>query len=83
MLMLVLFCIRPATSDADLRNQTTTTLQFCGHSECPPYTVDEDREKYEIRTYDAGVWAVTNVTDNKYELAYTKASARKCYLETN
>lgn len=37
---------------------------FCGTYDCPPFSVDssEQKENYEVRTYEAGRWALTNVT---------------------
>ncbi|GAB4814267.1 hypothetical protein N2152v2_001313 [Parachlorella kessleri] len=49
---------------------------FCGNSECPPYKLEKRTDNYEIRTYEGGKWVTTEVKDNKYELAYTKATAR-------
>ncbi len=37
--------------------------------------MEDDRDSYEVRTYDKGHWIEYNVTDKKYEIAYTKASA--------
>ncbi|KAG7675056.1 hypothetical protein Ndes2526B_g07903 [Nannochloris sp. 'desiccata'] len=48
--------------------------EFCGNSECPPFEVEDDRDSYEVRTYEGGHWVQYNVTDKKYEIAYTKAS---------
>lgn len=54
-------------------------LLFSSHfyrkSECPPFELKDDRDSYEVRTYDKGHWVQYNVTDKKYEIAYTKANA--------
>lgn len=48
---------------------------FCGKLECPPFKLADDRESYEIRTYEKGHWVHINVTDKKYETAYVKGAA--------
>jgi hypothetical protein len=50
-------------------------LNFRSKSECPPYDLEDDRDSYEVRTYDGGHWVQYNVTDKKYEIAYTRANA--------
>jgi hypothetical protein len=45
----------------------TDTVPHCSNSECPPFSVDDKTDTYEVRTYDSGRWAVVNVTDTKYE----------------
>lgn len=48
----------------------------CRRSECPRFDLEDDRETYQVRTYEKSMWVETNVSDTKYELAYTRASAK-------
>lgn len=50
--------------------------EFCGKLDCPPFKRKERTDNWDLRRYDAGKWVVTNVSDTKWELAYTKAASR-------
>ncbi|KAL4450088.1 hypothetical protein ABPG77_010757 [Micractinium sp. CCAP 211/92] len=49
---------------------------FCGKYDCPPYRRKERTDNWEMRRYESGKWIMTNVSDTKYELAYTKAATK-------
>lgn len=42
---------------------------FCHENECPGYTVVRSTPDYEVRDYDAGVWASTDVEAYAYAIA--------------
>ena len=59
-----------------ITNPSAAARSLHSKSECPPFEVGDKGEGWEERTYEAGKWAVTKLTDTKYELAYTRAAAK-------
>lgn len=40
------------------------------------FKVEDKTDKYELRSYAPGSWVVVNISDSKYEIAYTKAALK-------
>jgi hypothetical protein len=49
---------------------------FCGKSECPPFTVEDTFDDYEVRKYEKGHWAVTHIKGKSFEKAYVMGTTR-------
>lgn len=76
------FNLRDPSSWVDSVSNSFKTLNdweppdFCGKSECPPFSVEKTTQDYEVRTYEKGNWVMTTVTGSGFAVAYTKATAR-------
>ncbi|GAB4814265.1 hypothetical protein N2152v2_001311 [Parachlorella kessleri] len=50
--------------------------------DCPQFRLEKKYDEYSIRTFRSARWAVTEEMDEKYEIAYLKATARlRMYLD--
>lgn len=39
---------------------------FCGNSQCPHFSVEDERDGYDVRKYKEAYWVVVNITDSKF-----------------
>ena len=63
-----------AAAPAARANDDWKKPDFCGKSDCPPFEVEAPKRITRRRKYEGGLWAVTNVSDTKYEVRKASSS---------